>query len=102
MNNLNSEGPRAKAIEEFSSLTDWQIVQMFILPAQKRAEEIRQRNGLPTEIGKVVDKDKEGKPVVPSLAFLVSKYMAVGCPRDKAIAGAIQQIEAFKKQHGLK
>ncbi len=102
MSFLHNLGDNPRAIAEFSSLTDWQIVQMYVLPAEKRAAEARQRNGGPMEVGKVVDADESGNPVVPSLAFLVSKYRAGGCTKEAAEAGAKSQIAAFKKLHGLK
>ncbi len=83
-------------------MTDWQIVNLYFNPAIELSRLIAQRNGGQVEIGKVVDKDDKGKPVVPSLAFLVSKYMAAGCPREISVTRAKEQIEAFKKQHGLK
>jgi hypothetical protein len=98
-------GDTPRSIEELANLTDCQITRLYLKPAARLAEERRRKienlPPLPPENEKPLFADSSGKPVAPSLAFLVSMYRSMGCEEKLAIERSRQQIAAWKKLHGV-
>lgn len=104
---LHKMSEQQRTIAELADLTDWQIVNLYFKPATEIAEERQARLEGRKAVGTddvsatLNQKDKDGKPKPPALAWLVSMYRGMGISETEAVRGAKEQIAAFKKQHGI-